>query len=88
MDCPHTRALCKRVRLRFPEIKILVGQWGMERLAATELLAAGADRISRTMVEFREQVMQISQILEPEKPKDKNSKRENATEHFDSETLT
>ena len=85
---PHTRALCKRVRLRFPEIKILVGRMGNGPASTNELLTAGADRISTSMIEFREQVMQLSQIIEPEKPNDKNSQPENAPEHFDFETLT
>ena len=85
---PHTRALCKRVRLRFPEIKILVGRMGNGVASTDELLTAGADRISRTMIEFREQVMQISQVIEPEKAKGENSTRENATDHSNFETLT
>ena len=85
---PHTRALCKRVRLRFPEIKILVGRMGNGTASTDELLTAGADRISTTMMEFREQVMQISQVIEPERPNDKNSQREDATVHSDLGTRT
>ncbi len=30
----HTRYLCKRLRSRFPELKVLVGRWGMVDLSA------------------------------------------------------
>ena len=63
---PHTRALCKRVRLRFPEIKILIGQLGNGTINANDLTAAGADKISTTMGEFRDQVAQIRQVIVPE----------------------
>ena len=39
---PHTRALCKRVRLRFPEIKILIGRLGNGTASNDDLLAAGS----------------------------------------------
>ncbi len=63
---PHTRALCKRVRLRFPEIKILIGRLGNGTINADDLMAAGADKISTTMIEFRDQVAQMSQVIVPE----------------------
>lgn len=84
---PHTRALCKRVRLRFPEIKILVGRLGNGTANTDHLLAAGADRISTTMVEFRDQVTQISQVTAPEVYDGKTTHREVETNHPDSETL-
>ena len=84
---PHTRALCKRVRLRFPEIKILIARLGHGTASTDELLAAGADRISTTMMEFRDQVVQTSQIIEPEANHGKNTSREVETTHADSETL-
>jgi hypothetical protein len=80
---PHTRALCKRVRLRFPEIKILIGRLGNGTASNDDLLAAGADKISTTMIEFRDQVVQTSQVIEPEVNHGKNSSREVETAHAD-----
>lgn len=62
---PHLRALCKRVRQRFPKIKIVVGRLG-NAPRTDDLLAAGADKVSTTMIEFRDQVVQVSQIIDPE----------------------
>lgn len=59
------RALCKRVRLRFPQIKISIGYLGngSEVSPSTEsLLAAGADKISSTLTQWREHVVQISYV--------------------------
>jgi len=72
----HTRALCKRVRLRFPEIKILIGQLGNGTINADDLKAAGADNISTTTTQFRDQVVQISQVVVPEVYHVKNTDRE------------
>jgi len=60
----QTRALCKRVRLQCPDIKILVGRWGNQSNgSADNLLSAGADKVGATMTESRDQVAQLSQIL-------------------------
>jgi hypothetical protein len=60
----HTRALCKRVRLRFPDIKILIGRLGVQGAANIDnLLSAGADKIGTTMLELRNQVVQLSQNI-------------------------
>jgi len=32
----HTRYLCKRLRSRFPDLKILVGRWGTQDITTTE----------------------------------------------------
>jgi predicted PurR-regulated permease PerM len=32
----HTRYLCKRLRARFPELKILVGRWGVQDITTAE----------------------------------------------------
>jgi hypothetical protein len=32
----HTRYLCKRLRSRFPDLKILVGRWGTHDITTTE----------------------------------------------------
>ena len=63
----HTRHLCKRLRARFPDLKILVGRWGGELASeeARELLeASGADRVGTTLVQTLEQIQEVSH-LEP-----------------------
>jgi predicted PurR-regulated permease PerM len=47
----HTRYLCKRLRLRFPELKIVVGRWAAHEDAAVwaNLGNAGANEITRTL---------------------------------------
>ena len=63
----HTRYLCKRLRARFPDLKILVGRWGVEQSVeeVRDLLrASGADRVGTTLVETREQIQELSH-LEP-----------------------
>jgi AI-2E family transporter len=58
----QTRYLCKRLRARFPDLKIAVGRWGMESEDSNSILLAGADRVGTTMIETREQIIQLSQI--------------------------
>ena len=57
----QTRHLCKRLRARFPGIKILVGRWGdngqSEGDRAT-LLAAGADAVGANLSESRDQLLE------------------------------
>jgi hypothetical protein len=63
----HTRHLCKRLRARFPDLKILVGRWGDEPSSeeVRELLqASGADRVGATLVQTLEQIQEVSH-LEP-----------------------
>ncbi len=60
-----TRYLCKRLRTRSPECKIVVGRWGFignidENRAL--LLAAGADEVGTTLRETRSQVLALSQL--------------------------
>ncbi|MGH7854702.1 MAG: B12-binding domain-containing protein, partial [Candidatus Binatia bacterium] len=63
----HARYLCKRIRARCPEVKILVGRWGFGRSlenARATLTSAGADRIASTLMEARDQLSGLMQ-LEP-----------------------
>ena len=63
----HARYLCKRLRARCPQVKILVGRWelsGSLEHNRTTLTAAGADRVAGTLVEARHQLIQLTQ-LEP-----------------------
>jgi predicted PurR-regulated permease PerM len=61
----HARYLCKRIRARRPQIRILVGRWGfdanLENSRAT-LTSAGADRTAGTLVEARHQLLQLIQL--------------------------
>jgi predicted PurR-regulated permease PerM len=58
----QTRYLCKRLRARFPNLKIAVGRWGTGSEDSNSILIAGADRVGTTMIETREQMIQLSQI--------------------------
>ncbi len=63
----HTRYLCKRLRQRFPELKIAVGLWGLEGDVghAREALAeAGADHVAVTMLETHAQLTEWLPVLE------------------------
>jgi len=57
----QTRYLCKRLRARFPSIKIAVGQWGVGSEDSNSILLAGADRVGTTLIETREQMIQLCQ---------------------------
>jgi predicted PurR-regulated permease PerM len=57
----QTRYLCKRLRARFPDSRIVVGRLGSPN-QRDALLAAGADKVATTMIELRDQVIQLSQI--------------------------
>jgi hypothetical protein len=62
----HTRYLCKRLRTRFPELKILVGRWGIEggkERSREVLLEAGANQVGFTLQESRQQAIQLLQLL-------------------------
>jgi predicted PurR-regulated permease PerM len=60
----QTRYLCKRLRVRFPDTRILVGRLGTQTADHRDvLLAAGADKVATTMIELRDQVIQVSQII-------------------------
>jgi predicted PurR-regulated permease PerM len=60
----QTRYLCKRLRLRFPDTRILIGRLGTQTANHRDvLLAAGADKVATTMIELRDQVMQLSPII-------------------------
>jgi predicted PurR-regulated permease PerM/methylmalonyl-CoA mutase cobalamin-binding subunit len=55
----HTRYLCKRLRARFPGVKIVVGRWGLQGDVEENrepLLEAGADLVVTTLAETRDQL--------------------------------
>lgn len=50
----HIRHLCKKIRMQFPEVKILVGIWGLEKISeekAQALQEAGADWVGNSLQE-------------------------------------
>jgi predicted PurR-regulated permease PerM len=58
----RARYLCKRIRARCPQMRILVGRWGVDpnlENTRTTLTSAGADRIAGTLVEARDQLLQL-----------------------------
>jgi hypothetical protein len=53
----RTRYLCKRLRMKFPEVKIVVGRWGTKTSAADyqqEFTEAGADNVETTLQAAKE----------------------------------
>jgi predicted PurR-regulated permease PerM len=61
-----TRYFCKRLGLHFPDLKIVVGRWGLtENIERTRerLLSAGAAGVAATLLESRNQVVPLVQYL-------------------------
>jgi hypothetical protein len=55
----HTRYMCKRLRARHPELKILVGRWGLDEAQDANrehLRDVGVDLIGTTLLETRKQL--------------------------------
>jgi predicted PurR-regulated permease PerM len=64
----HTRYLCKRLRARFPDLRIIVGRWGLraaEARARRQLEAAGADSVGVTLIETREHLQRVHSLEPP-----------------------
>jgi predicted PurR-regulated permease PerM len=56
----HTRYLCKRLRAHYPNLRIIVGHWGLttDRERVEQFLRqAGADHLSVTLVDTRDQII-------------------------------
>jgi predicted PurR-regulated permease PerM len=62
----QTRYLCMRLRAQFPNLKVIVGRWGLlensERVRE-KLLSAGADQVVTTLIEARSQLTPLIQAL-------------------------
>jgi predicted PurR-regulated permease PerM len=68
----HARYLCKRLRARFPEVKIIVGRWGLTggvEANRDQFQEAGADLTATTMLETRNQLNSLLPILTQEQGK-------------------
>ena len=64
----QTRYLCKRLRARFPTLPIVVGCWGDPKDKAEHLARLQLDSLvhtSTTLLETRNQIMQLPQIHTP-----------------------
>ncbi len=62
----HTRYLCKRIRGRFPEIKIVVCRWGKKTGRQTDparLTEVGADSVATSLLETRQVLASLLPVL-------------------------
>jgi hypothetical protein len=61
------RYLCKRLRARFPDCRIVVGRWGAEECDKPEarFREADADEVGTSLHETRNQISQLSQLPSP-----------------------
>jgi predicted PurR-regulated permease PerM len=62
------RYLCKRLRARFPDCRIMVGRWGAEEendKAEARFREAGADEVVSTVRQARNQIGQLSLLASP-----------------------
>jgi hypothetical protein len=63
----HTRHLCKRLRVRCPDLPMVVGRFGLHDESADErqqLMEGGADHIATTMRELVRHVTELSLLAE------------------------
>jgi predicted PurR-regulated permease PerM len=60
----QARYLCKRLRARFPDVRIVVGRFGAAGAAADReaLLAAGADRVCTSLLEARGLIVELAAL--------------------------
>jgi hypothetical protein len=68
----HARYLCKKLRARFPEVKVIVGRWGLAgnvEANREQLQNAGADLTATTMLETQSQLNSLLPILTQEQGK-------------------
>jgi len=57
------RRLCRQIRLRSPQVAVVIGQWGIEDDGSVErkvLLSAGASRVERTLPETRRAIVDLA----------------------------
>ena len=62
----HIRYLCKRLRARFPDLKIVVCRWTgdpSKQSSAGHIVEAGADVIAATLLETRQQLASLLPVL-------------------------
>jgi predicted PurR-regulated permease PerM len=63
----HTRHLCKRIRARFPEQKLLIGRWGGEAIFENreQWAATGGQYLGTTFAESLQHLNELAQFLRP-----------------------
>jgi len=62
----QARHLCKRLRSQYPELKIVIGRWGLHDEQDTDrqhLLAAGADYVETTVLDTQRTLAQVGPTL-------------------------
>jgi hypothetical protein len=62
----HTRYLCKRLRKRYPRLKIVVGRWGLKRHQEENrqrIREVCADHVTMTLIETRDHLQAWLPIL-------------------------
>ena len=65
-DLAQTRYLCKRLRTRFPHLKIVVGRWGeKDEVEEEQLLASGADAVAASLRQARDQIREYARLAAP-----------------------
>lgn len=68
----HTRYLCKRLRARLPETRIVVGRWGLKgnvEQNLEQLREAGADQVETTLLQTRTHLQEWLPVLAQEEVK-------------------
>ena len=63
----HTRLLCKRLRSRYADLKIVVGRWGLQggiERNREQLTSAGADYFATSLRETATQLVQLGHFLQ------------------------
>ncbi|MHB1422503.1 MAG: AI-2E family transporter [Gemmataceae bacterium] len=67
----QTRYLCKRIRLRMPDVKIVVGRWGEQdknERRDKRLVASGADQVTGTFSDSRSLLVSLLQTADNAAP--------------------
>jgi hypothetical protein len=67
----HLRYLCKQLRAHCPDLRLVVGHWGVTdnvEEIVTRLRADGVEQVGTTLQATRDQVMQVSQRLASHTP--------------------
>jgi hypothetical protein len=62
----HARYLCKRLRARFPDLRIIVCSWGRRtrrRSNPVRLFGAGAETVTTTLLETRRQLASLFPVI-------------------------
>lgn len=64
----HTRLICKRLRSRFPSLKIVVARWGLKSNVERnreQLAEAGADHFGTSLRDTSTQLVQLAHLAKP-----------------------